>query len=127
MLKSGRSSSGRRVVYVGSGRIDGEEGSELQRLWGEEAAGTTPILDLKGVRLVDAEQSSSSRVARKRGSDFGTALRTSASGSPAFCVKANRRVCQSIKAVSTACDDQVPSCRWGRCSTEGEWHVSCSP
>ena len=55
MFKIRRSSSGRRVVYVASGRIDGEAVSELQRLLGQESAESRLILDLQGVRLVDAE------------------------------------------------------------------------
>jgi hypothetical protein len=46
-----RRSSGGRWVFV-SGRIDGEAVSELQRVFGRESALT---LDLRGVRLVDAE------------------------------------------------------------------------
>src|ERR1700738_4909567 len=53
MFKIRRSSAG-RWVFV-SGRIDGEAVSELQRQLGRESAGSRLILDLKGVRLVDAE------------------------------------------------------------------------
>jgi hypothetical protein len=53
MFKIRRSSAG-RWVFV-SGRIDGEAVSELQRLLGPESAGSRLSLDLKGVRLVDAE------------------------------------------------------------------------
>jgi len=53
MFKIRRSSAG-RWVFV-SGRIDGEAVSELQRLLGPESAAGGLSLDLKGVRLVDAE------------------------------------------------------------------------
>jgi anti-anti-sigma regulatory factor len=53
MFRIRRSSTG-RWVFV-SGRVDGEAASELQRFLGPESAGTGLILDLKGVRLVDAE------------------------------------------------------------------------
>ena len=52
MFKFRRSCSG-RWVFV-SGRIDGEAVSELQRLF-REWAESRLILDLEGVRLVDAE------------------------------------------------------------------------
>jgi len=53
MFKIRRSSAG-RWVFV-SGRIDGEAVSELQRLLGLESVASRLTLDLKGVRLVDAE------------------------------------------------------------------------
>ena len=53
MFKIRRSSAG-RWVFV-SGRIDGDAVSELQRLLGPESAASRLTLDLKGVRLVDAE------------------------------------------------------------------------
>ena len=53
MFKIRRSSAGRSVFV--SGRVDAEAVSELQRLLGPESAGSRLTLDLKGVRLVDAE------------------------------------------------------------------------
>jgi hypothetical protein len=55
MFKIWRSSSGRRVLYFVSGRIDGEAVSELQSLLGREPAKRPPLLDLGEVQLVDAE------------------------------------------------------------------------
>jgi hypothetical protein len=53
MFKIRRSTAGRRVFV--SGRIDGDAVSELQRLLGGEWAGTTPVLDLEGVRLANRD------------------------------------------------------------------------
>ena len=55
MFKIRRSSPGRWVLYSVSGRIDGEAVSELQSLLGQESAGSELLLDLREVRLVDAE------------------------------------------------------------------------
>jgi len=55
MFKIRRSSPGRRVLYFVSGRIDEEAVSELQSLLGRESAGSRLLLDLREVRLVDAE------------------------------------------------------------------------
>jgi hypothetical protein len=55
MFKLRRSSKGRWVFYFVGGRIDGEAVSELQRLLGRESTGSRLILDLKEVRLVEAE------------------------------------------------------------------------
>lgn len=43
------------MVYFVSGRIDGEGVSELQRLLDRDSAANRVILDLKEVRLVEAE------------------------------------------------------------------------
>ncbi len=55
MFKLRRSSIGQRSLYFVTGRIDAEAVSELQRLLGQESAVSRVILDLKEVRLVEAE------------------------------------------------------------------------
>jgi anti-anti-sigma regulatory factor len=48
-------SEGPGPIFKLSGRIDGSDVPELQKLIAEEAAGTTITLDLQEVRLVDRE------------------------------------------------------------------------
>lgn len=50
-----RSSREQGIVYLVSGRIDEDAVSELRRLLNLDLAGNRLILDLKGVRLVQAE------------------------------------------------------------------------
>jgi anti-anti-sigma regulatory factor len=55
MFKIWRSSSRRWVLYFVSGRIDVEAVSELKRLLRRESSLNKVVLDLREVRLVDAE------------------------------------------------------------------------
>jgi len=55
MFKILRSSREHWIVYLVSGRIDEVAVSELRRLFEQDSAGNRVILDLKGVRLVQAE------------------------------------------------------------------------
>ena len=55
MLRIQRAAVGQRVVFTLSGRIQGEQVAELQRLFALEAAGVSLVLDLHEVELVDRE------------------------------------------------------------------------
>lgn len=55
MFKILRSSREHGITYLVSGRIDEVAVSELRRLFDQASAGNKVILDLKGVRLVQAE------------------------------------------------------------------------
>ena len=55
MLRIQRAAAGRHVVFTLSGRIQGEQVAELQRLFALEAAGVSLVLDLHEVELVDRE------------------------------------------------------------------------
>ena len=55
MLRIQRAAAGQRVVFTLSGRIQGEQVAELQRLFALEAAGVSLVLDLHEVELVDRE------------------------------------------------------------------------
>ncbi len=54
MFKIRRTSAKPLVLYLVSGRIDEEAASELQRLFGQEPAGSSVALDLGEARRVDA-------------------------------------------------------------------------
>jgi len=55
MLKIQRAADGQRVVFTLSGRIQGEQVAELQRLFDLEAKEQSITLDLQEVKLVDRE------------------------------------------------------------------------
>ena len=55
MFKILRSSREYGIVYLVNGRIDEDAVSELRRLFDLDSAGNRLILDLKSVRLVQAE------------------------------------------------------------------------
>ena len=55
MLRIQRAVAGQHVVFTLSGRIQGEQVAELQRLFALEAAGVSLVLDLHEVELVDRE------------------------------------------------------------------------
>ena len=55
MLRIQRATDGQHVVFTLSGRIQGEQVAELQRLFALEADGVSLVLDLHEVELVDRE------------------------------------------------------------------------
>ena len=55
MLKIQRMAAGQRVIFTLSGRIQGEQVAELQRLFVLEADGVSLVLDLHEIELVDRE------------------------------------------------------------------------
>ena len=55
MLRIQRATDGQRVVFTLSGRIQGEQVAEMQRLFALEADGVSLVLDLHEVELVDRE------------------------------------------------------------------------
>jgi anti-anti-sigma regulatory factor len=55
MLRIQRAVAGQHVVFTLSGRIQGAQVAELQRLFALEAAGVSLVLDLHEVELVDRQ------------------------------------------------------------------------
>jgi len=55
MLRIQRATDGQRVVFTLSGRIQGEQVAEMQRLFALEADEVHLVLDLHEVELVDRE------------------------------------------------------------------------
>jgi anti-anti-sigma regulatory factor len=55
MLKIQRTVDGQRIVFILSGRIEGEQVAELQHLFALETDEVSLVLDLHEVELVDRE------------------------------------------------------------------------